>query len=70
MKELLSTFEEFGVSFKIEEAEDLTQYGLDQPSCTIDFTADGQDYEVTLGDFSIMDSERYGFHRRWQCDIW
>ena len=59
MKELLSTFEEFGVSFKIEEAEDLTQYGLDQPSCTIDFTADGQDYEVTLGDFSTMDSERY-----------
>lgn len=59
IKDLLSTFEEFGVSFKIEEAEDLAQYGLDQPTCTIDFTADGQDYEVTLGDFSTMDSERY-----------
>ncbi len=59
IKDLLSTFEEFGVAFKIEEAEDLSQYGLDQPSCTIDFTADGKDYEVTLGDFSTMDSERY-----------
>ena len=59
IKDLLSTFEEFGVAFKIEETEDLSQYGLDQPSCTIDFTADGNDYEVTLGDFSTMDSERY-----------
>lgn len=59
MEELLSTFEEFGVSFQIDEPEDLSQYGLDQPVCTIDFTADGTDYEVTLGDFSTMDSERY-----------
>lgn len=59
IQDLLSTFEEFGVAFKIEEAEDLSQYGLDQPTCTINFTADSQDYEVTLGDFSTMDSERY-----------
>lgn len=34
IKELLALFEEFGVSFVIEEVEDFGQYGLDTPVCT------------------------------------
>ena len=58
--ELLSLFEQFGVSFIIENAEDLGMYGLDDPICTIDLTLeDDQAYTITLGDFSTMDSQRY-----------
>ncbi len=58
--DLLSLFEEFGVSFIIEDAEDLGMYGLDDPVCTINLTLDDdQAYAITLGDFSTMDSQRY-----------
>lgn len=58
--DLLSLFEQFGVSFIIEEPEDLGMYGLDDPVCTINLTAeDEQAYTITLGDFSTMDSQRY-----------
>ncbi|MCM1344610.1 MAG: DUF4340 domain-containing protein [Lachnospiraceae bacterium] len=59
MEDLLSVFQEFGVSFVIEEVEDYGQYGLDAPVCTIRFTAEDTSYEVLLGAFSTMDSERY-----------
>ena len=57
--ELLARFESFGVSFIIEEVEDYGQYGLDDPVCTISLSAGDQSYEITLGDYSTMDSERY-----------
>lgn len=58
--DLLSLFEQFGVSFIIEEPEDLGMYGLDDPVCTINLTLeDEQTYAITLGDFSTMDSQRY-----------
>lgn len=57
--QLLKLFEEFGVSFVIEEPESLDQYGLDKPECTVSFTADGKDHTLKLGGFSTMDSERY-----------
>jgi len=56
---LLSTFEEFKASFIIEEVDDFKQYGMDDPVCTIRFSTDSEDYEVTLGSFSTMDSQRY-----------
>ena len=56
---LLENFVEFGVSFKIEDAEDLSQYGLDDPECTIELKTDDNTYDISLGDFSAMDSERY-----------
>lgn len=56
---LLENFEEFGISFKIEEAEDLSQYGLDNPECTISLKTEDSEYEISLGAFSTMDSERY-----------
>lgn len=57
--ELLGVFTEFGVSFVIEEVEDYGQYGLDDPVCTINISTEDTDYEILLGNYSNMDSERY-----------
>lgn len=56
---LLEQFQEFGVSFIIEEVEDWAQYGLDQPICTIHMETESETYEILLGGYSAMDSERY-----------
>lgn len=56
---LLEQFEEFGVSFIIEDAEDYGQYGLDDPVCTIHLDTEEQSYEILLGSYSSMDSQRY-----------
>ena len=56
---LLEPFREFGVSFVIEEVEDWEQYGLDTPVCTIRMETEEEAYEILLGDYSVMDSERY-----------
>lgn len=84
--ELLNIFEEFGVSFIIENVEDFGQYGLNDPVCRIQITTTKQldgvktadetlfetetsgdsakeesnyTYEIKLGSFSNMDSQRY-----------
>ena len=57
--ELLDVFREFGVSFVIEDVEDYGQYGLDDPVCTIHIETADETYEIQLGDYSTMDSERY-----------
>lgn len=57
--ELLNVFKEFGVSFAIENVEDYGQYGLDDPMCTINISADDTEYKISLGDYSAMDSQRY-----------
>lgn len=59
VKKLLKTFQEFGVSFVIEDVKDYGQYGLDDPLCTIDIKTKDKSYEIKLGDYSKMDSERY-----------
>lgn len=59
MSELLELFSAFGVSFIIENVTDYSPYGLDVPVCTISLTSAGQDYTVTLGDYSELDEERY-----------
>lgn len=59
IQKLLSVFESFGASFIIEEVSDFSMYGLDEPVCTIRLETDDQTYEVSLGDFSNMDEERY-----------
>lgn len=56
---LLENFESFGVSFIIEDAEDLSQYGLDDPLCKIEIGAGEENYEISLGNYSEMDEERY-----------
>lgn len=57
--QLLENFESFGVSFIIEDAEDVSQYGLDHPVCRINIDAGKEAYEILLGDYSEMDEERY-----------
>ena len=56
---MLEQFQEFGVSFIIEGVEDWEQYGLNDPVCTIHMETEGETYEILLGDYSVMDSERY-----------
>ncbi len=59
MNELLEQFSAFSVSFAIEEVADYSQYGLDTPACTIILATAEQEYTLTLGDFSKLDSQRY-----------
>lgn len=59
MEELLELFHQFGVSFVIESPEEVGQYGLDDPVCTISIGTGEQSWEMKLGDYSTMDSERY-----------
>lgn len=59
INDLLSVFEQFGACFVIEEVEDFSQYGLNKPKCTIELTTEGTTYEIKLGDFSTLDSQRY-----------
>ncbi len=57
--DILSHFEAFGVNFIIENVEDYSQYGLDDPECVIHLTTSNQSYDIKLGDFSKMDKQRY-----------
>ncbi len=59
INELLGAFENLGAAFTIEDVEDYGQYGLEEPGCTIDIQAGEDSYEIKLGDFSQMDSQRY-----------
>lgn len=56
---LLEQFQEFGVSFVIEEVEDWDQYGLKDPACTVRMETEGSSFEILLGGYSSMDSQRY-----------
>ncbi|MCD7785944.1 MAG: DUF4340 domain-containing protein [Oscillospiraceae bacterium] len=60
IENLLSIFEEYEADFIIEEVDDYSQYGLDDPVMTINITLDDEtSYEITLGNFSTLDNERY-----------
>lgn len=57
--EMLEPFETFGVSFIIEEVSDYSMYGRDEPACTIKLATAERTHEITMGNFSNMDEERY-----------
>ena len=59
IENLLSDFSELGAAFIIEDVEDYDQYGLEDPTCTIDITAGENTYEIKLGAFSTLDEQRY-----------
>lgn len=59
VNDILSNFEAFGASFIIENVEDYSQYGLDDPECTIHLRTAEQSYDIKLGAFSKMDEQRY-----------
>ena len=56
---LLEQYADFSAAFTIENVEDYSQYGLDKPECTIKLSAEDVEYEITLGDISNMDQQRY-----------
>ncbi len=56
---LLEQFESFAAAFTIDDVEDYSQYGLDDPACKISITAGDESYNIELGDFSKMDEQRY-----------
>lgn len=57
--DILSEFEAFGVSFIIENVEDYSQYGLDEPEMTFHIGTEETIYDIKLGAFSTMDQQRY-----------
>ncbi len=58
--DLLNVFAEYEADFIIEDVTDYEQYGLDDPVCTISVTLEDETvYEINLGNFSSLDSERY-----------
>lgn len=59
IEKLLSIFESFSSTFVIDDVTDYSQYGLDDPTCTITINTSDTTYTIKLGDYSTMDSERY-----------
>ena len=59
INDLLEQFTSFAAAFSIDDVEDYSQYGLDEPICTIHITVGEESYTVELGDFSKMDEQRY-----------
>lgn len=59
IQELLEPFQALEAAFIIKEVTDYSQYGLDNPVCTIHLSAGEEDYEIKLGNYSTMDSQRY-----------
>ena len=56
---LLDVFSQLSAAFVIEDVTDYGQYGLEDPTCTIDITAGDTDYEILLGNYSELDYQRY-----------
>ena len=59
VNDILSEFEAFGVSFIIENVEDYSQYGLDEPEMTYHIGTEDTNCNIKLGAFSTMDQQRY-----------
>ncbi len=59
MEEFLAHFEEVHACFIIEDVADYSQYGLEEPQCTVTLTAEDGETVVSLGGYSTMDAQRY-----------
>lgn len=59
ISELLEPFETLTAAFIIENVTDLGQYGLEDPEAKITIKTEEESYEILMGDFSTMDSQRY-----------
>ena len=59
VQELLDQFAQLRAAFVIQDVTDYAQYGLEDPVCTIGITAGDTDYEILVGSYSEMDSQRY-----------
>ncbi len=56
---LLAEFQELTANFVIDDVTDYSQYGLEEPLCTVLLSTDTQNYIVKLGAYSEIDSLRY-----------
>ena len=56
---LIENFAEVHASFIIEDVEDYSQYGLDDPEAEITFITADEETTISCGSFSTMDSKRY-----------
>ena len=56
---LIENFAEVHASFIIEDVEDYSQYGLDDPEAEITFITADEETTISCGTFSTMDSKRY-----------
>jgi len=56
---ILDHFEDFAATFIIEDVTDYSQYGMDDPECTLTITTAEKTYNIKLGAFSKMDEQRY-----------
>ena len=59
VQELLDQFAQLRAAFVIQDVTDYARYGLEDPVCTIGITAGDTDYEILVGSYSEMDSQRY-----------
>ena len=59
MQELLTPFADLHAAFAIDDVEDISVYGLDDPAATIHMATEAEEYTITLGDYSKMDQQRY-----------
>lgn len=57
--DILEHFESYGVTFVIEDVTDYSQYGLDEPECTLHLATAERSYDIKMGNFSKMDEQRY-----------
>ncbi len=59
LEDFLSWFEEVHACFIIDDVEDYSQYGLEEPQCTVTLTTEDEEIVVSIGDYSTMDEQRY-----------
>lgn len=59
ISDLLQHFSPLTASFVIQDVEDFSQYGLDDPTATAVFTTADGDTTLQFGTYSTMDSKRY-----------
>lgn len=57
--DIVGHFENYAVSFVIDNVADYSQYGLDQPECTLCLESEDGNYTIKIGDFSKIDDQRY-----------
>lgn len=59
LEEMLTALSSVRASRTIENAQDLDQYGLEYPFCTIRVTVEGKTYQLALGNQNTISGDRY-----------
>ncbi len=59
METRIAPFENLAAAFIIDEPEDLADYGLKEPECTVTLQTEDTTWEILLGATSAIDEQRY-----------